>query len=264
MSYRTILSVINEHTASTIIGRYAISLAQECGARLVLYAAHPQGSGESHLAATDRHLAHLVAVADELEIPVKRLRAAGQISRLLPALAEAEQADLVFYPLTPDERYGDHLQRHTVHQMLRNIAPDLAVMRIISMARPHPRHILVPLGRVVSVMERRLVFISQLARSFHAQVTLFHLSPALAKRGLPDSIVRFREELLQRQIRVLERSGSGRIGKAIMVEAITCHHDLIVLGASERGALHKLFFGNPAGDVMHQPPCNTILFRAAR
>ena len=29
MSYRTILSVINEHTASTVIGRYAISLAQE-------------------------------------------------------------------------------------------------------------------------------------------------------------------------------------------------------------------------------------------
>lgn len=264
MSYHTILSVINDHTASTVVGRYAISLAQECKARLVLYAAHPEETSESILSHTDRHLEHLVAVAEELEVSATRLRVVGQISRVLPEQVQAEQADLVLYPLTPDERYGDHLQRHTVHQMLRTISPDLAVMRIISMAKPHPRHILVPLGKVVSAMERRLVFISQLARSFHAQVTLFHLSAARAKEGLPDSIIRFREELLQQQITVLERSGSGQIGKAITVEAITHHNDLIVLGASERGALQKLFFGNPAGDVMHQPPCNTILFRAAR
>jgi hypothetical protein len=33
--------------------------------------------------------------------------------------------------------------------------------------------------------------------------------------------------------------------------------------ASERGILRRLFIGNPAGYVMHHPPCNTILFRAA-
>jgi nucleotide-binding universal stress UspA family protein len=63
---------------------------------------------------------------------------------------------------------------------------------------------------------------------------------------------------------VLERSGKGAIGKSITVEAITRHNDLIVLGASERGVLQRLFFGNPAGDVMHQPPCNAIMFKAAR
>lgn len=264
LSYRTILSVVNEYTASTVVGCYAISLAQVCKARLVLYAVHPEGASATTLSHTDRHLEHLKAVADELEIPVTMLLEVGSISQLLPEKVKQEQADLVLYPLTPDESYSDHLQRHTVHQMLRTISPDLAVMRIISMAKPCPRHILVPLGKVVSVMERRLVFISQLARSFHAQVTLFHLSAARAKEGTPDSVIQFREELLQQQIMVLERSGSGQIGKAITVEAITHHNDLIVLGASERGALQKLFFGNPAGDVMHQPPCNTILFRAAQ
>ncbi len=263
MSYRTILSVINEHTACTVIGRYAIALALESKARLVLYAAYPAGCNETALKHAERHLEHLKAVADELEIPVTMLLEVGSISQLLPEKVKQEHADLVFYPLTPDENYSDHLQRHIVHQILRTISPDLAIMRIISMAKPHPRNILVPLGKVVSVMERRLVFISQLASSFHAQVTLFHLSTSLAKEELPDSITRFREELQQQQISVLERSGNGEIGKAITVEAITHHNDLIVLGASERGVLQKLFFGNPAGDVMHQAPCNTILFRAA-
>ncbi len=264
MSYCTLLSVINEHTASTVIGRYAVSLALACKARLVLYAAHAGGTSESILNHTDRHLDHLVTVAEELGIPVARIHEVGAITRLLPERVQTEKADLVFYPLTPGERYGDHLQRHTVHLLLRTIVPDLAIMRIISMAKPHPRHILVPLGKVVGVMERRLLFISELANSFHAQVTLFHLSSGRTTQQMPDEISRFRDQLQKQQITVQERSARGPIGKSIAVEAITRHHDLIVLGASERGVLQKLFFGNPAGDVMHQPPCNTILFRAAR
>ena len=77
MSYRTILSVINQHTSSTVIAHYAVALAKECRARLVLYAAHPEGTSESTLKHTDRHLEHLVAFADELEVSVKQMRVVG-------------------------------------------------------------------------------------------------------------------------------------------------------------------------------------------
>ena len=72
-----------------------------------------------------------------------------------------------------------------------------------------------------------------------------------------------RNQLQQQACHSAGAKRQGQVGKAITVEAITHHNDLIVLGASERGVLRSLFFGNPAGDVMHQPPCNTILFRAA-
>jgi nucleotide-binding universal stress UspA family protein len=81
---------------------------------------------------------------------------------------------------------------------------------------------------------------------------------------LPDTITTFRQQLQQHNVTVSERSGRGDVAKAITVEAVTRNNDLIVLGTSRRGVLSNLFFGNPAGDVMHQPPCNTILFRAAR
>jgi nucleotide-binding universal stress UspA family protein len=80
---------------------------------------------------------------------------------------------------------------------------------------------------------------------------------------MPDDIVRFGQQLQQAQVTVLERRGRGDVGKAITVEAITRHHDLIVLGASGRGVLGRLFKGNPSGEIMQQPPCNTILFRPA-
>jgi len=263
MSYCKIVSVVDEHTLSTVTARYAISLAAAGKAELVLYAAHAENCDETLLRHTGRHMDHLLSVAVELDIVATRITEVGDIRMLLPKRVQEENADLVFYPLTPYERYGADLQRHTVHSLLRTIRSDLAIMRAITMAKPHPRHILVPLGKSISDMEQRLGFIAALARSFHSRVTLYHLSTEQAADRMPDDITRFRNQLQQRDVTVLERSGRGAIGKSIKVEAITRHNDLIVLGASERGLLRRLFFGNPAGDVMHQPPCNAILFRAA-
>ena len=121
MSYNTIFSVVNEHTASTVIVRYAISLAMACKARLVLYAAHAEGDSETMLRRTDLHMDHLVTAASQLEIPVTRVTEEGDIGKLLPKRVRAEHADLVCYSLLPDERYGANLRRHTVHHLLRTI-----------------------------------------------------------------------------------------------------------------------------------------------
>ena len=263
MSYRKIISVVNEHTASTVTARYAISLAVACKAELVLYAAHDEGSNETILHHTDLHLDHLYTVASKLDITVTRITEVGNIRKLLPKRAQSENADLIFYPLTPDEQYRANLKRHTVHHLLRTIRSDLAIMRAITMAKPHPGNILVPLGKGVSDKERRLMFVAELAKSFHSHVTLFHLFAEREATAMPDDIIWFQEQLRLQNVTVLERSGRGTLNKAITVEAITRRNDLIVLGASGRGALRRLLSGNPAGDVMHQPPCNIILFRPA-
>lgn len=263
MSYRKIVTVVDEHTASTIIARYAISLAEACRAELVLYADHAEGCNEVLLLRTEHHLEQLSAVASELNIPVTRIVEVGNINELLPKRVQAENADLVFYPMTPRERYGAALQKHTVHNLLRTVRVDLAIMRAITMAKPYPGHILVPLGKVISDKERRLMFVAELAKSFHSDVTLFHIFAEREAKVIPDDIIWFQEQLRLQNVTVLERSGRGTLRKALTVEAITNRNDLIVLGASGRGALRRLFSGNPAGDVMHQPPCNIILFRPA-
>lgn len=263
MSYRKILSVVNEHTSSTVTSSYAISLAAACNAELVLYAAHDEGSNEILLRRTESHLEHLQTISSELNVQVTRITEVGNICTLLPKRVLEEKADLVLYPLTPHERYGAKLKRHTVHHLLRTINSDLAIMRVIRLAKPHPGHILVPLGKKGDVTGRRLMFVTELALGFHSQVTLFHLFADRGNREMPEGISRFRKQLQQQHIEVSERRGFGNIGESIGVEAITRHNDLIVLGASERGGVLKMLFGTPAGYVMHQPPCNTILFRPA-
>lgn len=261
MTYRTIVSVINEQSGSTVSANYAIALAATTKARLVLYAAHPQNTSETILHHSERHLDHLFEVALGHGVAVTRISEVGPITRLLPTRALAENADLVFYPLLPGERYGAHLQQQTVHQLLRNIRADLAIMRIMHMGKPHPRQILVPLASGGADLTRRLTFLAALAHSFHARITLFHRHDQQAN-GAPAVFDRARSALQHQHLQVLERTASGPIAKAIALEAISHHSDLIVLGASERSHLRRLFFGNPSGDVMHSPPCNVILFRA--
>jgi nucleotide-binding universal stress UspA family protein len=255
MSYLTILSVVDENTTSTVTARYAISLAAECKAELVLYAAHIEMVAENKRHLMERHLEHLHTIASELNIPVRCITEIGNINMLLPKRAQEVNADLVMYSLTPDEQYGEVLKRHTVHHLLRSVKSDLAIMRVVTMSKPHPRHILVPLGKVVSDNGRRLMFVTELAKSYHSHITPFHLSTAQTPGCKTEEITPFQK--------VSTRGGRGKIGTQITVEAITRHNDLIVLGVSERSLLRRLFFGNPAGDVMQQPPCNAIMFRAA-
>lgn len=261
MSYRTILAVVNEHTASTVTARYALALAQSVKARLVLYSAQAEGTDESLLRHVDHHLDHLFTAAFELGVPVTRITEAGAVSHLLPRRVQAEQVDLVFYPIAPGEQYGAALQQQTVHRLLQTVRADLAIMRIMHMGKPHPRHILVPLGDVVSDLEQRVTFLAALARSFHSQITLFH-RPAGPRLDSAD-FTAVCSSLRNHHLPVLERIGTGNIARGIALEAVSHHNDLIVVGASERGLLRRLVFGNPAGEVMHHPPCNALLFRAA-
>jgi nucleotide-binding universal stress UspA family protein len=263
MIYKKIISVVNEHTASTIMARYAIALAAHEMAELVLYTIHNEGIDETKLLHLESHLAYLHSVALELDIAVTRISEIGVITTLLPKRVETEGADLVFYPLTPGERYGAVLQKHDVHNLLRTIRTDLAIMRVVHMGKPYPQRILIPLGRIVSDSRRRILFLTALAKCFHSHATLFYLTGSEVAKKIPDDIKMLGKELRLHHIAVDERSARGPIGKSITVEVITRHNDLIVLGASERSTLKRLMFGNPAGDVMRKPPCNAILFRAA-
>ncbi len=260
MSYRKIFSVINEHTTSTVVARHAILLAAACQAELVLYAA-PAGSGSSIL--TENHREHLVLVASRLDVPVTLITDDGNMSSMIPQRVREEQADLVFYPLTPYKRNGTDPQWRTIQTLLHTVSSDLAIMRVVRMAKPHPGQILLPLNTTTGDGERRLLFVTALATCFRSRVTLFHVPTNRDSKGTPATLDLFREQLQLHDVAVSRRSGRGDVGRAITLEAVSRNYDLIVLGASRRGILRKLFFGNPAGDIMNQPPCNSILFRSA-
>ncbi len=263
MSYRTIIAVINEQSASVVTARYAIALAEACKAELILYSAHVKKRNDIAISRTGHHVDDLAAVAAALGIQVTKTTEVGTISTLLPKQVLERNADLVFYHLTPEEQFETFIRSSTVHHLLRDITSDLAIMRVVAMVKPHTAHILAPIGKGGDGASRRMQFLAAVATTFHAQVTLFHLTGRRSENKMPKSISLVRKQLEQEKLTVLERCGTGYIGEAIGIEAITRHNDLIVIGASDGGVFRRLFLANPAEMVMRQPPCNTILFRPA-
>lgn len=262
MSYRKIVTVVDEHTGSTVTAGYAMWLAKSCQAELVLYSAF--GALPSQTAQhAERHLRHLENTASSLGVAVSLISETGAIERLLPATVQSQGADLVFYSLSPGESYGDYLQRQTVHQLLRTVRSDLAIVRVVNLAKPHPRHILMPVSTSARESGARQRFIIALCKAFHSHVTLLHLFPETSAGRMPHHVNELQEFLLQQQVAALAHLSKGPVGRSIAVEAVTRHNDLIVLGASGRGLLQRLLYGNPAAEVLHHPPCNAILFRGA-
>lgn len=263
MNYRTIAAVITEMTVSTVVARYALALAAANSSRLILCGCHEDAAGEMAVSAMERHLNHLTTLAAEMRVTVSTITEIGSIAILLPRLVLREQVELLFYPLPPYKRFASSEERTVSRALLRTISCDLAIIRIVSMVKPHPGHLLVPLGSTVAAVTHRAAFVAALAHCFAAQVTLYHLAENPAEQRSAD-IEQVRKLLVEEQVTVLERSGTGSLGKAITLETITHHNDLIVLGASVRSTIRRILCGNPVADVMQQPPCNTVLFRAAR
>ncbi len=261
MNYHTILTVVNEHTTSIVMARYAMALALAGNAQLILYTAHGGGVNDVLLRRGNHHREYLNTLATGLGISVTQIVTTGRLHTQLPKLVLEQHVDAVFYHMAPGEQYGNNLPRETVYYLLRGVRCDLVVMRVTDMGEPHPGHILVPLGNRGNSSKYHLLFVSGLARAFAAEVILFHVATRQRDREMPKCVTLFKEQLAQSAVTVQERRGAGRIGEEIGIEAVTRHHDLIVLGASNRGLFRTLFFGNPAGMIMGNPPCNSMLFR---
>ena len=235
MNYHTIVTVVNEHTTSIVTARYAISLALACNAELILYSAHGAGENEVLLRRASHHREYLNTLATGHGISVTHIVNIGSLHKQLPRLVQEKHVDCVFYHMAPGEQYGNNLPRKTVHHLLRCVKCDLVVMRVTDMGEPHPGHILVPLGDRTNSSKYHLMFVAGLAQAYAAEVVLFHIATRQRDKEMPKCVTLFKEQLEQRNIAVQERRGVGRIGEGIGIEAVTRHHDLIVLGASNRG-----------------------------
>jgi nucleotide-binding universal stress UspA family protein len=53
----------------------------------------------------------------------------------------------------------------------------------------------------------------------------------------------------------------GRVARNITIEAASKRHDLIIMGATERGLLSSLLRGNPVERVLRETPCDLIILK---
>jgi len=271
--YRRILTAVDESLNAHAAFRYAMALAQACGATLFVAGVLTPTMTGTEEGAMAQSAGALVSEAEERAVPAHLLMERGDVVKTLDILARAHHIDVVMTASRRHDVERRYFLRTVPQRLMAVLHCSLIIVRVVHLGLlAHPRQILVPvLGGAFDNAERAYV-VSQLAAHFHAKLIVFHALEEAHRRGqaVPHEagtervgpfLERLREAGTEPQVRIVT---GPLVGEAIMQEAARHRHDLIIMGASQRSLFSTWRRGNPVEDVMRRTPCDLFVCRSRR
>lgn len=273
--YKKILAAVNEHVNSELSARFAIQLAKAAGSRLYLCFVAEQNLSEDSFRRAEEAVKRLFYRAQEMDVPVESIFALGNPVDEIQKLVASEGIDIVFAATRHEDIEKRFFQGTTARRLSLSLSCSVALVRVVHMGRIHPRKILVPLKAGIRHIQEKAYITSMLARSFDSGVYLLHttrpimrffqgelhLTPDEWDTKVPKDISVFIDHLEHYGIAHEKKLLPGKTGRNITIEAAVKRHDLIIMGASERGLVSSLFKGNPVEEVLRETPCNLIILK---
>jgi len=273
--YKKILAAVNERFNSEMTARYALNLAKHLNAKLYICFIADKGMVQHNRNAAEDAMQRLFNEALELNIQAESIAGMGDPVAEIGKIVHHENIGIVFAS-TGREDIKKKFYTSTVAQNLSLKLPcSVALVRIVHSGRVHPKRIFVPVkARIDHVMERA-TFVTHMARAFGSKVFVFHTPKPIAKvfhgeihltppeweERISDDISHFMEYLKQNEIEHAGRFLPGKTARNITIEASAKQHDLIIMGASERGLWASLLKGNPVKQVLRETPCDLIILK---
>ncbi len=271
--YRRILTAVDESLNAHAAARYAMALAQACGATLFVAGVLTPTMTGTEEGAMAQSAGALVSEAEERAVPAHLLMERGDVVKTLDILARTHHIDVVMTASRRHDVERRYFLRTVPQRLMAVLHCSLIIVRVVHLGLlAHPRQILVPvLGGAFDNAERAYV-VSQLAAHFHAKLIVFHALEEAHRRGqaVPHEagtervgpfLERLREAGTEPQVRIVT---GPLVGEAIMQEAARHRHDLIIMGASQRSLFSTWRRGNPVEDVMRRTPCDLFVCRSRR
>lgn len=276
--YRRILAAVNEHTNAEVAAHYALALAKSSGAKLSFVFVAQAEQHRDSLRRAEAALERLFIEAEQQGIAVESISETGDPLEGLSGFVKREKVDLTFVATRHEDVTKRYFQKTLARTLMLKLPCAVAMVRVVRMARVHPKHILVPVRGQMTRLDERGCFVAEIARSFGATVTVFHAPKAMETffhgkvhvaveerdRHMPRDVEQFTDCLNRHLVRHHRKVVYGSAGRAITIEAAHRTSDLIIMGASERSLLRSLVSGNPVEDVLRETPCNLIVFRPGR
>jgi nucleotide-binding universal stress UspA family protein len=273
--YTKILAAVNEHLNSEISARYALNLANACGAKLHICFIAEKGMSRTSFHRAEDAMKRLFIKAKEVDIQVEGITGTGKPVKEIDKIVRREGIDIVFAS-TRREDIEKRFYAGTIARSLSlNLPCSVALVRVIHIGRVQPKNILLPLKAKINHIRERAYFTAKMAEGFGSKVFVFHATKPITKffhgeihltpvewgKRLPRDISDFMEYLRKYRIVYERKLTPGTIAMSITIEAFSKRHDLIIMGASERSLLSSLLKGNPVEDVLRETPCDLIILK---
>lgn len=273
--YKKILAAINEHLNSEVSARYALQLARKANARIYLCSIAENGISGKAFQAAEEAVKRLSRAAQELGVQADCVLETGDPLKQIRKIVTSEAIDLVFAATRREDVKKRFYARTMARRFSLGLPCSVALVRVVHLGRIHPKTILIPLKARMDHIAERAYFAALMAGAFDSRIHLFHttepmkrffhgelhLTPGEWEARLPADIAQFVEQLDRYKISHEKKLISGIAGRNITIEAAAKRHDLIIMGASERGLLNSLLKGNPVERVLRETTCDLMILK---
>ncbi len=271
--YHRILTAVDESLNAHAAARYAVAVAQACGATLFVAGVLTPTMTSAEEGAMAQSAGSLVSEAGERGVLAHLLMERGDVVQTLNALVHTHHIDVVMTASRRHDVEQRYFLRTVPQRLIEGLHCSLIIVRVVHLGLlAHPRQILVPVLGGASDLAERAYLVSRLAAHFRAKLIVFHTLEEVRRRG---QAVPY--EAGERQVRTfvdsLREAGTAPqvrivtgplVDEAIMQEAARHRHDLIIMGASQRSLFSKWRRGNPVEAVMRRTPCDLFVCRSRR
>lgn len=276
--YKKILAAVNEHLNAEVTARYALHLARDLNAKLYFCFVVGKDISRHDRRAAEDAMDRLFSEALDLYVQTERIVATGSPLDEIGQIVRHENIGIVFAAARREDVEKRFYAGTVARSLLLKLTCSVALVRVVHSGRVHPRKILVPVKARIDRVTERAFFTTHMAKAFGSKVFVFHMPKPVAEffhgeihltpdewesRISPD-MSHFLNYLNQHQIEHEGRLLPGRTARSITIEAFAKRHDLIIMGASERGLLASLLKGNPVEDVLRETPCDLIILKPRR
>lgn len=266
--YKKIISAIDGSFHSELAARHAVAIASSLGSQFTVLAVD---TGEVESKNLSYAVEHLRQHADTYGIKAKGIIRKGEVVKTILAVINEENADL----LVLATRHGEHrLFVSSITQKLMLKAPSAVLAIKPSGIAKRGRGMLLPLARREHATSELLMLTSSLAKFYSYKVEVLHVIEFPRWYDLPwtnlYTMRRHGEENMAPvadalkalgvdvEVRVVVAESSIN---AIPKEAAIGRHSMALMGASRRGILKEVVYGNPIERMLSGILCDVLIWR---
>jgi nucleotide-binding universal stress UspA family protein len=266
--HRKIISAVDSSFHSELVARHAVAIASSLGSQLVVLAVD---TGEVESGNLSYGVEHLRQHAGTYGIQAKGIIRKGEVVKTILAVINEEHADL----LVLATRHGEHrLFVSSITQKLMLKAPCAVLAVKPSGIAKRGRSMLLPLARREHATDELIMLTSSLAKFYSYKVEVLHVIELPRWYDLPwiklytmrlqgeENMTPVADALKALGVDVDVRMVVAESSiNAIPKEAAIGRHSMALMGASRRGILKEVVYGNPIERMLSGILCDVLIWR---
>jgi len=277
--YNKIIAAVDGGFTAESAAKYAILLAKQCSARLLVVFVITKDLTDEDIARGRESVERVVNWAKDEGIDAEELVEHGPVVQTVTSIAEIEQVDLVVSSARHEDRKRRFFVRSISQRLMAALSCSMIVVRVAHLGKTmHVSKMLVPVTGGAYHADERSYLTSKLAAAT-AKVTVLRVERFSRAKSLllsheeknrlraegRKSLKPFVDQLSGYDISAESSvTFAANAVDAVLKKAASRHFDLILLGATKRDIVKQITRGNLIEDILNRTPCDVIVWHPSQ